>query len=276
MATFRQQLQKPLQRDDEARPTKPILGFMSIPPRLDRAPRCSTAPAASVPGSPTFTRLASADKKFTDQPSGSLPQALKSDDRSRGAGSTHAAGIRQRLGLHQAVRQLAAGDLSQIPSVRRLRQRDVRYRPIWPRYSWTGAGSRSASANNPIPGARRTRPRSDPCLRQDIRYQLLLGPRLGGGPVERCRQRRPEGPQRRESWPTGPATASCRSTSTPSASLGNGGCDQGLLARIANDPVLSNVYDSNTAPGKYYSAADQAALRNAFETITATILRLAR
>ncbi len=58
--------------------------------------------------------------------------------------------------------------------------------------------------------------------------------------------------------------------------LGNGGCDQGLLARIANDPILSNVYDTSSAPGKYYPASDEAALRNAFETITATILRLAR
>ncbi len=58
--------------------------------------------------------------------------------------------------------------------------------------------------------------------------------------------------------------------------LGNGGVDQGLLARIANDPVLSSSYDMNTPAGKYYPAADEVALHNAFETIVASILRLAK
>ena len=58
--------------------------------------------------------------------------------------------------------------------------------------------------------------------------------------------------------------------------LGDGGCDQGLLARIANDASLSNAYDTTTPAGKYYPATDEVALHNAFETIAATILRLAK
>jgi len=58
--------------------------------------------------------------------------------------------------------------------------------------------------------------------------------------------------------------------------LGDGGCDQGLLARIANDASLSSAYDSTTPAGKYYPATDEVALHNAFETIAATILRLSK
>lgn len=58
--------------------------------------------------------------------------------------------------------------------------------------------------------------------------------------------------------------------------LGDGGCDRGLLARIANDPVPSCNYDSTTQAGKYYPASDPTALHDAFGTIAGTILRLAR
>jgi Mg-chelatase subunit ChlD len=56
--------------------------------------------------------------------------------------------------------------------------------------------------------------------------------------------------------------------------LANGGVDQGLLARIANDKALSSSYDSTSPAGKYYSASDPEALHNAFETVAATLLRL--
>ncbi len=58
--------------------------------------------------------------------------------------------------------------------------------------------------------------------------------------------------------------------------LGTSGADQALLARIANDPVLSNNYDSTTPAGKYYPASDPVALHNAFENVAATLLRLAK
>jgi hypothetical protein len=57
--------------------------------------------------------------------------------------------------------------------------------------------------------------------------------------------------------------------------LGDGGCDQGLLMRIANDPT-SPTYDTTTLPGKYYPAANTEALHDAFETVIATIMRLAK
>jgi uncharacterized protein YegL len=58
--------------------------------------------------------------------------------------------------------------------------------------------------------------------------------------------------------------------------LGDGGADQGLLARIANDKTLSSSYDSSTLAGNYYPATNSVALHNAFETVAATILRLAK
>ncbi|SPE31540.1 conserved exported hypothetical protein [Candidatus Sulfopaludibacter sp. SbA3] len=58
--------------------------------------------------------------------------------------------------------------------------------------------------------------------------------------------------------------------------LGDGGADQGLLASIANDKVQSPTYDSSTLSGVYIPATDPDALHNAFQTIAATILRLAK
>src|SRR5437764_7236137 len=55
---------------------------------------------------------------------------------------------------------------------------------------------------------------------------------------------------------------------------GNGGCDDGLLKRVANDKSATG-YDSSQRTGIYVAAADKTALANAFNTIAAAILRLA-
>jgi len=56
---------------------------------------------------------------------------------------------------------------------------------------------------------------------------------------------------------------------------GNGGCDDGLLKRVANDK-LSSSYDATQPTGQYIQASNQAALANAFATIASEILRLSR
>ena len=56
---------------------------------------------------------------------------------------------------------------------------------------------------------------------------------------------------------------------------GNGGCDDGFLKRVAND-INAAGYDSTQPRGKYYSAADGAALAAAYEQLASDLLRLAR
>jgi hypothetical protein len=56
---------------------------------------------------------------------------------------------------------------------------------------------------------------------------------------------------------------------------GNGGVDQGLLRRVANDQ-LSSSYDSTQPRGLYVPAGNPTALQNAFNTIATAILRLAK
>lgn len=56
---------------------------------------------------------------------------------------------------------------------------------------------------------------------------------------------------------------------------GNGGCDDGLLKRVANDKSAVG-YDPNQRTGIYVSAGDPVGLANAFNTIASAILRLAR
>jgi hypothetical protein len=56
---------------------------------------------------------------------------------------------------------------------------------------------------------------------------------------------------------------------------GNGGVDQGLLKRVANDKT-SSAYDATQATGIYVPAGNKTALANAFNTIYTAILRLAK
>jgi Flp pilus assembly protein TadG len=57
--------------------------------------------------------------------------------------------------------------------------------------------------------------------------------------------------------------------------MGNGGIDDGLLKRIANDK-RSTSYDPDKATGLYVPASDASALSAAFDTIASVILRLAQ
>ncbi len=56
--------------------------------------------------------------------------------------------------------------------------------------------------------------------------------------------------------------------------MGNGGIDEGLLRRIANDKASSS-YDQTKPTGLYVAASNTNALANAFDTIASVILRLA-
>jgi hypothetical protein len=56
--------------------------------------------------------------------------------------------------------------------------------------------------------------------------------------------------------------------------MGNGGIDEGLLKRIANDKSSSS-YDATKSTGIYVAASNTAALAAAFDTIASVILRLA-
>jgi Flp pilus assembly protein TadG len=54
-----------------------------------------------------------------------------------------------------------------------------------------------------------------------------------------------------------------------------GGCDDGLLKRVANDPKADG-FDNTQVPGKYYPASDGASLDDAFNQLASDLLRLAR
>ena len=56
---------------------------------------------------------------------------------------------------------------------------------------------------------------------------------------------------------------------------GNGGCDDGLLKRVAND-IGAAGYDSTQPRGRYYSASDGASLAAAYDQLASDLLRLAR
>ncbi|MEO8594769.1 MAG: VWA domain-containing protein [Candidatus Solibacter sp.] len=56
---------------------------------------------------------------------------------------------------------------------------------------------------------------------------------------------------------------------------GNGGCDDGLLKRVANDPTAAG-YVSTEPRGQYYSAANGAELADAYNKLASDLLRLAR
>ena len=56
--------------------------------------------------------------------------------------------------------------------------------------------------------------------------------------------------------------------------MGNGGIDEGLLKRIANDKASSS-YDATKSTGIYVAASNTGALAAAFDTIASVILRLA-
>jgi hypothetical protein len=56
---------------------------------------------------------------------------------------------------------------------------------------------------------------------------------------------------------------------------GNGGCDEGLLKRLANVKT-ANGYDSTQPIGRYYSASDGASLATAYNNLASDLLRLAR
>jgi hypothetical protein len=55
---------------------------------------------------------------------------------------------------------------------------------------------------------------------------------------------------------------------------GNGGVDDGLLKRVANDKTAVG-YDSTQTTGKYYSADNPAQLADAFNKVASDLLRLA-
>jgi Putative Flp pilus-assembly TadE/G-like/von Willebrand factor type A domain len=54
-----------------------------------------------------------------------------------------------------------------------------------------------------------------------------------------------------------------------------GGCDDGLLKRVAND-ITAAGYDSTQPRGKYYTASDGASLDAAYNQLASDLLRLAR
>ena len=56
----------------------------------------------------------------------------------------------------------------------------------------------------------------------------------------------------------------------------NAGIDSGLLARVANDQYQSSSYDSSSPAGQFILATDAAAMAQAFDTIRAALLRLAK
>ncbi len=56
---------------------------------------------------------------------------------------------------------------------------------------------------------------------------------------------------------------------------GNGGCDDGLLKRVANDKSAAG-YDSTQPTGKYYSASNGAELADAYNKLASDLLRLSR
>jgi Putative Flp pilus-assembly TadE/G-like/von Willebrand factor type A domain len=56
---------------------------------------------------------------------------------------------------------------------------------------------------------------------------------------------------------------------------GNGGCDDGLLKRVANDANAAG-YDSTQPRGRYYSASNGAELADAYQKLASDLLRLAR
>jgi hypothetical protein len=57
--------------------------------------------------------------------------------------------------------------------------------------------------------------------------------------------------------------------------LGNGGTDDGLLKRVANDKSAAG-YDNTQSTGRYIPASDKNALANAFDTLASIILRLSQ
>ncbi len=56
---------------------------------------------------------------------------------------------------------------------------------------------------------------------------------------------------------------------------GNGGCDDGLLKRVANDKTATG-YDATQPTGQYYSAANGAELADAYNKLASDLLRLSR
>lgn len=56
---------------------------------------------------------------------------------------------------------------------------------------------------------------------------------------------------------------------------GNGGCDDGLLKRVANDAGAAG-YNAAQPQGQYYSAANGAELADAYQKLASDLLRLAR
>ncbi|MGD0773588.1 MAG: pilus assembly protein TadG-related protein [Candidatus Solibacter sp.] len=56
---------------------------------------------------------------------------------------------------------------------------------------------------------------------------------------------------------------------------GNGGCDDGLLKRVANDAGAAG-YDATQPQGQYYSASNGAELADAYQKLASDLLRLAR
>ncbi len=56
---------------------------------------------------------------------------------------------------------------------------------------------------------------------------------------------------------------------------GNGGCDQGLLLRVAND-ASSTSFNANQARGEYIPARDTTALADAFTQVASSLLRLSQ
>lgn len=57
--------------------------------------------------------------------------------------------------------------------------------------------------------------------------------------------------------------------------LGNGGTDDGLLKRVANDPA-STSFDATQPRGRYIPASDSVALANAFAQVASSVLRLSQ
>jgi hypothetical protein len=56
---------------------------------------------------------------------------------------------------------------------------------------------------------------------------------------------------------------------------GNGGCDDGLLTRVANDKSAVG-YDPTQPTGQYYSASNAAELADAYNKLASDLLRLSK
>ncbi len=236
----------------------PIIGFMTIPSNGSGASMFTTG--SSVPGSSLY-QLASTDKNYTA--SQWVASAGNHPTSSPGAGSTMPLESNNDAGC-KALFGNSGSDLSQIPSVDAYGN-TMSGSAYLNSVFVDGTGNPVASANNPILA-------NGHLLNQSNVYKGIDWVQAQWNATDSAGKRI----RSDANLPNRVADSKMPIYIYTIGFLGDGGCDQGLLARIANDSALSNAYDNTTPAGKYYPATDEVALHNAFESIAATILRLAR